>query len=102
MLVEWLGLKPDEKTWEDIITITRMAPSSNLEDKVKADGIGDVIVGLEFSEVVSRRKEDLVIMEPDQGNNLDKGTTTSTSENCQPPHPTRIRKDKHKANFIYY
>lgn len=30
VLVEWIGLGPDEKTWEDVSTTARLAPSSKL------------------------------------------------------------------------
>lgn len=66
VLVEWLGLDPDEKTWEDIETIARLVSSSNLEDKVESDGKGDVTIGLDLAEVVLRLKEDLPIEEQGQ------------------------------------
>lgn len=61
VLVEWLGLDPEDKTWEDIDTISRLVPSANLEDKVKTDGVGDVTIGLKLEELIHRLKEDLPI-----------------------------------------
>lgn len=54
VLIQWLGLGLDEKTWEDLSTIARLAPSSNLEDKVSADGVRDVTIRLDLDEVMNR------------------------------------------------
>lgn len=99
VLVEWLGLEPDAKSWEDISTISQVAPSSNLEDKVNSDGIGDVTVALDLTEVLHRLQEDLEIIEPTQAQDLE-GTTTNPD--LSSTHLTRTRKAKHDPNFVYY
>lgn len=64
VLIDWLGLGPDEKTWEDISVIARLVPSSNLEAKVNLEGVRDVIGDLDLNEIVSRLKDELEIVEP--------------------------------------
>lgn len=54
MLVEWEGLLAEQRTWEDINTISRLVHNLNLEDKIKSDGRRDVTINLDMEEVVSR------------------------------------------------
>lgn len=99
VLVEWLDLDPNEKAWEDISAISRLAPSTNLEDNVQAVGMGDVTLKLDLVEVIKRLAEDLAIDDP----TMEK----PNSENEQPLHPSdsqpirlvRNRKGTHDPNF---
>lgn len=68
--MEWLGLEPNRRTWEDINNVTWIAPSSNLEDKNGPDGAGDVTVDLDLAEVSARLKEELGLEEDDELDNV--------------------------------
>lgn len=80
VLVEWLGLDPNEKAWEDISAISRLAPSTNLENNVQAGGMGDVTIELDLAKVIKRLTEDLAIDDPTM--------EQPNSENEQPLHPS--------------
>lgn len=96
VLIKWLGLGPEDKTWEDVETISRLVPSANLEDKVKTDGVGDVTIGLDLNEVTRRLKEDLPIEEIALEDPQSAGPHDSNQR------PVRTRKGKHDSNFVYY
>lgn len=54
VLVEWLGLPPEQRMWEDISTIQRLTDLENLEDNFVSDECGDVTIQLELDIVVQR------------------------------------------------
>lgn len=47
MLVEWLGLPPEDCSWEELGSIFKLDPTTHLEDKVRIVGRGDVTIILD-------------------------------------------------------
>lgn len=44
VFVDWKGLPSSEQTWEDLEWVAHLNPDSNLEDKVRLAGEGDVTI----------------------------------------------------------
>lgn len=81
VLVEWVGLPREHRSWEDFDSIQRLIMNdSNLEDKIILNGHGDVTIELDLEEIVTRLKKDLGIFEEDVGDRAkddsDTGATT--------------------------
>lgn len=89
VLVEWAGLPPENKSWEDINAIKRLVLDKNLEDKIAMKGERDVTVTLELDSVVARLKQDL-------------GLTNQEPEGSVSERPNRSRPEKKDDSFIYY
>lgn len=55
VLVEWVGLPSEDRSWENIISIERLVSGINLEDKISAERGGDVtLIHLEIDTVIKR------------------------------------------------
>lgn len=102
ILVEWLGLDPDERSWEDVETIARLVPLTNLEAKVNSDGGRDVTIGLDLAVVLERLKADLSIEEQLQEEGATSTPITADTRDLQQTRLTKTRKVGHDPNFIYY
>lgn len=106
VLIEWLGLDPNEKTWEDLDVVARLAPTSNLEDKVIGDGGRDVTFALDIEGVTSRIRKELDIIEPEEEvPTIPAATPTGeppTPGTRRSPRPIRNRKNVHVPHYVYY
>lgn len=75
--MEWVGLPPEHRSWEDIDTIKRLMTEGNLEDKINLDGGGDVTVNLDLDIVIARLREDLGISEEEATNVMAEDNTNT-------------------------
>lgn len=59
VLVEWLGLRCEERSWEDLDFIQRLLASDKLADKLLSVGGGNVTIELDIEDMVGKLKDDL-------------------------------------------
>lgn len=59
VLVTWAGGSDVDRSWEDLKWVCHLNPQSNLEDKVRAKGVGDVMVGIDQVVATTQLKLDL-------------------------------------------
>lgn len=89
VLVEWVGLQANERSWEDLTTIERLMKEANLEDKISAEEGKDVTIQLDLDTVTKRLQDDLDLGE--------QGTVERESQ-----RPTKFRQRKEDNDYIYY
>lgn len=95
VLVSWKGLPSQERTWEDLRWVTHLNPNSNLEDKVRRAGEGDVAVTIDQTETEDVLKRVLGISLPDGTEPVD------SPEEPGLDRPTCARRSTRHAEFEY-
>lgn len=94
VLVDWIGLPPLDRTWEDLRWVAHLNPNSNLEDKVCSAREGDVTVLIDQAETEQVLAEELELAE----GSIDPVPVPTDPD---PPCPTRTRKTTRDEDFMY-
>lgn len=85
VLIKWEGLPPSDQSWKPLNWVSHHNPDSILEDKVRAEGGGNVTI--EIDQVVARKllATELVVVQksPVKGTTRDK----IEEEDNDPPDP---------------
>lgn len=98
VLVKWVGLPDENRSWENIEFINRLLSVVNLEDKINLEGSGDVTVELKLGAVAAKLKEDLELSFEEEG-----GITTNPTKPEESRRRSRRTKRANQNNdFLYY
>lgn len=94
VLVEWLGLPQEERSWEDLDYIQGLVPVMNLEDKLRSEVGGDVTVALDGTNSITRLTQDLDEIQNTTDDDIigDIGTTQSNGLGPSTIRPTQAHK----------
>lgn len=102
VLVDWLWLPPENRSWEYLESVTQSVPTAKLEDKLCHEEEGDVTILLDLNETTTHLKEDLTIDDVDSrcdiardepSHVMDRSTFRQTQSQARP--------NKAK-DFVYY
>lgn len=101
VLIEWAGLPPDDRSWEDLEDIKRLTADSNLEDKIKSDGGRDVTITLDLHTVVARLQEELEMTEEEFGESEETRCSPTKTRAATSARPVRTRRGTRSNDFDY-